>query len=222
MFAECLPNVCRLYPIKPFETMNPKQPNAFSRLINALKVLPNVGPKSAHRMANQLLLHKREEAAELVEALQNALKLVHHCQSCNTFSESELCEICADTARDGRRLMIVHLPADVANMETANCHDGLYFVLMGQVNPAQGMDISAIALDKLVARLQNSEVEEIIIATNHTAEGDATAYILAELFKNLPYKVSRLSRGIPLGGELEYVDAGTLAQAVYERRIVKE
>lgn len=199
-----------------------KQPDAFTRLINALKVLPNVGPKSAQRMAHQLLQYKREEAQELVDALQTALRQIHHCKMCNTFCENELCDICADPSRDSRRLMIVHMPADVSNMESANCHDGLYFVLMGQISPTQGMDISAIALDKLVERLQQSDIDEIIIATNFTAEGDATAYVLAELFKTLPYKVSRLSRGIPLGGELEYVDAGTLAQAVYERRMVKE
>ncbi|QEY24895.1 recombination mediator RecR [Neisseria animalis] len=199
-----------------------KQPDAFARLTNALKVLPNVGPKSAQRMAHHLLQHKRKEAQELVDALQHALKQVSHCAQCNTFCEGELCSICSDSTRDARRLMVVHMPADVSNMETANCHDGLYFVLMGQINPAQGMDISAIALDKLVGRLQQSEVEEIIIATNHTAEGDATAYVLAELFKTLPYRVSRLAKGIPLGGELEYVDAGTLAQAVYERRLLKE
>ncbi len=200
----------------------PKSPDAFARLINALKILPNVGPKSAQRMAYQLLQHSRSGAQELAEALQHALKQVHHCTRCNTFCEGELCDICADYNRDPRRLMIVHMPADVSGMEAANCHDGLYFVLMGQVNPAQGMDLSHIALDKLVERLQNSEVEEIIIATNFTAEGDATAYVLSELFKSLPYKVSRLARGIPLGGELEYVDAGTLAQAVYERKILKE
>ncbi|KPN74867.1 recombination mediator RecR [Neisseria sp. 74A18] len=200
----------------------PKNPDAFTRLINALKILPNVGPKSAQRMAYQLLQHSRDGAQELADALQHALKQVHHCTRCNTFCEGELCDICADTERDPRRLMIVHMPADVSGMEAANCHDGLYFVLMGQVNPAQGMDLSHIALDKLVERLQNSEVEEIIIATNFTAEGDATAYVLSELFKNLSYKVSRLARGIPLGGELEYIDAGTLAQAVYERRLLKE
>ncbi|OSI36700.1 recombination mediator RecR [Neisseria dumasiana] len=200
----------------------PKNPDAFTRLINALKILPNVGPKSAQRMAYQLLQHSRDGAQELADALQHALKQVHHCSRCNTFCEGELCDICADTERDPRRLMIVHMPADVSGMEAANCHDGLYFVLMGQVNPAQGMDLSHIALDKLVERLQNSEVEEIIIATNFTAEGDATAYVLSELFKNLSYKVSRLARGIPLGGELEYIDAGTLAQAVYERRLLKE
>lgn len=198
-----------------------KNPDAFVRLINALKILPNVGPKSAQRMAYQLLQYKREEAQELVDALQFALRQVQHCRMCNTLCEGDLCEICADEKRDKSRLMIVHMPADVSSMEAANCHDGLYFVLMGQVSPAQGMDISAVALDKLVARLQASDIEEIIIATNFTAEGDATAYVLAELFKNLPYKVSRLARGIPLGGEMEYVDAGTLAQAVYDRRNIQ-
>ena len=199
----------------------PKKQDAFSRLIEALKVLPNVGPKSAQRMAHELLQRKRGEAQELVDALQNALRQVKHCRMCNTFCEDDLCAVCADETRDGSRLMIVHMPADVSNMEAAHCHDGLYFVLMGQISPAQGMDVSAIALDRLVLRLQNSHVEEIIIATNYTAEGDATAYVLAELFKPLPYKVSRLARGIPLGGELEYVDAGTLAQAVYERKMLK-
>lgn len=199
-----------------------KSIDAFQRLSNALKVLPNVGPKSAQRMAYQLLQHNRAGAEELVVALQAALKQVQHCARCNTFCEHELCHICADEMRDDKRLMIVQMPVDVASMEAANCHDGLYFVLMGQVNPTQGMDVSHIALEKLVARLQNSAVEEVIIATNFTAEGDATAYVLAELFKQLPYKVSRLSRGMPLGAELEYVDAGTLAQAVYERRQLKD
>lgn len=202
--------------------MSKTPPDAFSRLIKALCILPNVGPKSAQRMAYQLLQHDRDGAAALVDALQNALKQVGHCRRCNTFSEHELCPICADSERDPRRLMIVHMPADVASMEAARCHDGLYFVLMGQVSPAQGMDLNHIALSQLVERLQESEVEEIIIATNFTAEGDATAYILSELFAKLPYKVSRLSRGMPLNSELEYIDAGTLAQAVYERRQLKD
>ena len=199
-----------------------KPQDAFSRLIHALKILPNVGPKSAQRMAYQLLQYNREGAEELVEALQHALKQVRHCTLCNTLCENELCEICADPERDGKRLMIVHMPADVAGMEAAHCHDGLYFVLMGHISPLQDMDLGHIALEQLVVRLQNSEIEEIIIATNFTAEGDATAYILAELLKNLPYKVSRLARGMPLGAELEYIDAGTLAQALYERKQLKE
>jgi recombination protein recR len=200
----------------------PKPQDAYSRLTDALKTLPNVGPKSAQRIAFHLLQHNREGAAELAEALQHALKQVRHCARCNTFCEDEICPVCADPERDGRRLMIVHMPADVAGMEAAHCHDGLYFVLMGQINPAQGMDLEHIALEKLIARLGGGEVEEIIIATGFTAEGDATAYVLAELLKTLPCKISRLARGMPLGAELEYIDAGTLAQAVYERRQLKE
>lgn len=201
--------------------MSTKSTDALSRLTNALKVLPNVGPKTAQRMAYELLQHKRAGAEELVAAIQAALLQVHHCRLCNTFCEGDLCDICADLERNPKRLMIVQMPVDVASMETANCHDGLYFVLMGQVNPAQGADLQAIALEKLISRLQQYEIEEVIIATNFTAEGDATAYILSQLLQNFPAKVTRLARGMPLGGELEYVDAGTLAQAVYERRNIK-
>ena len=197
-------------------------PDAFSRLIKALCILPNVGPKTAQRMAYTLLQQNRAGAQELAQALDCALKQVNNCTSCNTFCEGELCHICADEKRDATRLMIVHMPADVAGMEAARCHDGLYFVLMGQVSPAQDMDLKAIALDKLIARVADSLVEEIIIATSFTAEGDATAYVLAELFKDQPYKVSRLARGMPLGSELEYVDAGTLAQAVYRRSLIQD
>ena len=197
-------------------------PDAFSRLIKALCILPNVGPKTAQRMAYTLLQQNRAGAQELAQALDCALKQVDNCTSCNTFCEGGLCHICADEKRDPRRLMIVHMPADVAGMEAARCHDGLYFVLMGQVSPAQDMDLKAIALDKFIARVADSPVEEIIIATSFTAEGDATAYVLAELFKDQPYKVSRLARGMPLGSELEYVDAGTLAQAVYRRSLIQD
>lgn len=196
--------------------------DAFTRLIQALRVLPNVGPKTAQRMAHTLLHQKRSEAAELADALQYALKQVDNCRLCNTFCEGELCHICSNDKRDPRRLMIVQMPADIAAMEAARCHDGLYFVLMGHVSPAQGMDLEQIALERLVERLGNSAVEEIIIATAFTAEGDATAYILSELLKNQSYKISRLARGMPLGSELEYVDAGTLAQAVYERNLLEE
>ena len=197
-------------------------PDALSRLIKALCILPNVGSKTAQRMAYTLLQQNRAGAQELAQALDCALKQVDNCTSCNTFCEGELCHICANEKRDPRRLMIVHMPADVAGMEAARCHDGLYFVLMGQVSPAQDMDLKAIALDKLISRVADSPVEEIIIATSFTAEGDATAYVLAELFKDQPYKVSRLARGMPLGSELEYVDAGTLAQAVYRRSLIQD
>ena len=193
----------------------------FEALIKALRVLPAVGPKSAQRIAYHLLQHNREGARALATAINHALDNVRHCRYCNTFTESDVCEICADQRRQHHILMIVQMPADVDSMEEARCHDGIYFVLMGQINPAQNMDLSAIALDQLVKRLDDSPIEEIIIATNFTAEGDATAYVLAEFFKNLPYKVSRLSRGMPLGGEIEYIDSGTLAQAVYHRNSLK-
>ena len=200
----------------------PQPKDAYTALIQALRIFPNVGAKTAQRMAHTLLQQNRDGAAELLAALDTALRQVANCRQCNTFCEGDECPICADEKRDPTRLMIVHMPADVAAMEAAHCHDGLYFVLMGQISPAQGMDLQHIALDKLVARLQESEVEEVIIATAFTPEGNATAYVLAELFKNLPYRVSRLAQGMPLGSELEYIDAGTLAQSVYERRLVKE
>ena len=195
--------------------------NAYTQLIHALKILPNVGNKTAQRMAHTLLHTNRDGAAQLSQAIENALKQIHNCQLCHDFCEGELCAICANPQLDASRLMIVQMPADIAAMEAARCHDGLYFVLMGQVNPSQEMDLRSIALEQLIARLSGSSVEEIIIATAHTAEGDATAYILAELFKNQHYKISRLARGMPLGSELEYVDAGTLAQAVYDRNLLK-
>ena len=193
----------------------------FDSLIKALRVLPATGPKSAQRMAYHLLQHDRAGAQALVEALTHALDHIQQCRYCNTFTDSDVCEICADETRRQNVLMVVQMPADVDSMEQARCHDGIYFVLMGQVNPAQDMDLSAIALDKLIKRLQESDIEEIILATNFTAEGDATAYVLSELLKNQPYKLSRLSRGMPLGGEIEYIDAGTLAQAVYHRNHLK-
>lgn len=196
--------------------------DAYSNLIKALRILPNVGIKTAQRMAHALLQQNRQGAAELVQAIDLALKQVNNCQSCNTFCEGDLCAICRNEQRDPSRLMIVHMPADVAAMEAARCHDGLYFVLMGYVNPTQNMDLSQIALEKLVARLSGSPVAEIIIATAFTAEGDATAYILYELLREQSYKITRLARGMPLGSELEYVDAGTLAQAVYQRNLLQE
>ena len=193
----------------------------FDSLIKALRVLPATGPKSAQRMAYHLLQNDRAGARALADALTHALDHIQQCRCCNTFTDSEVCEICADETRRQNVLMVVQMPADVDSMEQARCHDGVYFVLMGQVNPAQDMDLSAIALDKLIKRLQESDIEEIILATNFTAEGDATAYVLSELLKNQPYKLSRLSRGMPLGGEIEYIDAGTLAQAVYHRNHLK-
>ena len=199
-----------------------KPQDAYTALIQARRIVPNVGAKTAQRMAHTRLQQNRDGAAELLGALETALRQVTNCRQCNTFCEGSECTICADEKRDATRLMIVHMPADVAAMEAAHCHDGLYFVLMGSVNPTQNMDLSHVALEKLIARLADSPVQEIIIATSFTAEGDATAYVLTELLKEQPYKISRLARGMPLGSELEYVDAGTLAQAVYERQLLQE
>ena len=199
-----------------------KPQDAYTALIQARRIVPNVGAKTAQRMAHTRRQQHRDGAAELLGALETALRQVTNCRQCNTFCEGSECTICADEKRDATRLMIVHMPADVAAMEAAHCHDGLYFVLMGSVNPTQNMDLSHVALEKLIARLADSPVQEIIIATSFTAEGDATAYVLTELLKEQPYKISRLARGMPLGSELEYVDAGTLAQAVYERQLLQE
>ncbi|MBR6026601.1 MAG: recombination protein RecR [Neisseriaceae bacterium] len=198
-----------------------KKNDALAELIAALKTLPSVGVKSAQRMAYHLLQHDREGAGRIVTTLQNALKQIIHCRLCNTLCEHEICHLCSDEKRDHSRLMIVHMPSDVISMESANCHDGLYFVLMGYIDPTQNRDIHSTGLEKLLDRIETGEITEIIIATNFTAEGNATAHILYEALKNYPCKISRLSQGMPLGSELEYIDSGTLAQAVYERKCLK-
>ena len=199
-----------------------KSNDALSNLITALKALPNVGTKSAQRIAYHLLQHNRQGAERIVATLSDALAKVRHCRLCNTFCEDELCGICADEKRDTTRLMIVEMPVDIASMEDAHCHDGLYFVLMGQIDPTQGKDLEHIELEKLVQRIADNAIDEVIIATNFTAQGNATAYVLYEVLKQYSCKISRLSHGMPLGGEIEYIDAGTLAQAVYERKRLKE
>ena len=199
-----------------------KSNDALSNLITALKALPNVGTKSAQRIAYHLLQHNRVGAERIVATLSDALDKVRHCRLCNTFCEDELCGICADEKRDTTRLMIVQMPVDIASMEDAHCHDGLYFVLMGQIDPTQGKDLEHIELEKLVQRIADNAIDEVIIATNFTAQGNATAYVLYEVLKQYSCKISRLSHGMPLGGEIEYIDAGTLAQSVYERKRLKE
>ncbi|MBQ9258872.1 MAG: recombination protein RecR [Neisseriaceae bacterium] len=199
-----------------------KSNDALSNLITALKALPNVGTKSAQRIAYHLLQHNRQGAERIVATLSDALAKVRHCRLCNTFCEDELCGICADEKRDTTRLMIVEMPVDIASMEDAHCHDGLYFVLMGQIDPTQGKDLEHIELEKLVQRIADNAIDEVIIATNFTAQGNATAYVLYEVLKQYSCKISRLSHGMPLGGEIEYIDAGTLSQAVYERKRLKE
>ena len=190
-------------------------------LIDALKILPNIGSKSAQRIAYQLMQYDKEGARILIKALDKALKNINNCKLCNTFCEHDYCNICSDLTRNHNRLMIVQMPIDIDIIESANCHDGLYFVLMGQIQPLNNKDIKqSIAIEKLIQRVKKDSIDEIIIATNFTYEGEATAYIIQELFKDCEFKVSRLAMGMPVGGELEYIDLGTIAQSFYDRKII--
>lgn len=200
--------------------MNRKN-GALDNLIDALKVLPNIGSKSAQRIAYQLIQYNKEGVKKLIFALENALKNVKNCKLCNTLCENEYCDICTDLSRNHGKLMIVQMPIDIGMMESANCHDGLYFVLMGQIQPLQNKDIKqSIAVEKLISRVNEGNIEEIIIGTNFTPEGEATAYIIQELFKNFPFNISRLATGMPLGSELEYIDLATIAQSFYDRKLI--
>jgi recombination protein RecR len=187
-------------------------------LTEALRRLPGVGPKSAQRMAFHLLQHDREGAAMLSRALYQAVDAVHHCALCNTFSETEVCELCLDERRDRTLLCVVETPADQMMIEQTLTFRGLYFVLMGRLSPLDGIGPKDLHLDKLMGRATDGVVDEVVLATNFTNEGEATAHYISELLKARGLKVSRLARGVPVGGELEYVDAGTIARAMLDRR----
>jgi recombination protein RecR len=187
-------------------------------LTEALRRLPGVGPKSAQRMAYHLLQHDREGAAMLSRALYQAVEQVHHCAMCNTFSELEVCELCSDPERDHALLCVVETPADQMMIEQTLTYKGLYFILMGRLSPLDGIGPKDIHLEKLVARAADGVVQEVVLATNFTNEGEATAHYISEMLKARGLKVSRLARGVPVGGELEYVDAGTIARAMLDRR----
>lgn len=197
-----------------------KNPSSLEELIDALRCLPGVGPKSAQRMAYHLLQRDHAGAARLARALGNALELIHHCERCNTFTEEAVCTLCRSVRRDARQLCVVETPADMLMMEQAVCYQGLYFVLMGRLSPLDGIGPKDIHLDRLLARATDGIVSEVIVATNFTVEGEATAHYAAEMLVARGIKVSRIARGLPVGGELEHVDSGTLAQAVLERRMI--
>lgn len=188
------------------------------RLVEALRVLPGVGPKSAQRIAYQLLQRDRAGADQLAVALQHALATVRHCTKCNNFTETALCSLCGSGRRDPALLCVVETPADLAMVEQTLSFSGLYFVLMGRLSPLDGVGPRDIGLDRLLARATDGQVREVILATNFTNEGEATAHYIAEMLRSREIQVSRIARGVPLGGELEYVDAGTLSQALMERR----
>jgi recombination protein RecR len=186
-------------------------------LIVALRCLPGVGPKSAQRMAYHLLQRDRKGALGLSAALQRAAENTQHCSRCNNFSEQDVCDLCASGKRDEGLLCVVEMPADLLMIEQTQCFSGMYYVLMGRLSPLDGIGAKELHLDNLIRRVQQHPCE-VILATNFTVEGDATAHYLATLLQSLGVKVSRIARGLPVGGELEQVDSGTLAQAVLERR----
>lgn len=187
-------------------------------LVEALRVLPGVGPKSAQRMAYHLLQRDREGAARLSSTLADALSQLRHCERCNNFSESEVCERCANPARDPSQLCVVEMPADLGVMESTQAYRGLYYVLMGRVSPLDGVGPRELKFEKLISRATDGLVQEVILATNFTNEGEATAHYLGEMLRARGLKVSRIARGVPVGGELEHTDLGTVAQAFVERR----
>jgi recombination protein RecR len=188
------------------------------RLIEALRVLPGVGPRSAQRMAYHLLQHGRDGAAQLAQALQGALARVRLCARCNNFTEDEVCALCRSSRRDASLLCVIETPSDLAMVEQTLSYSGLYFVLMGRLSPLDGIGPREIGLDRLIARATDGQVEEVILATNFTNEGEATAHYIAEMLRARGVRASRIARGVPLGGELEYVDVGTISQALLDRR----
>jgi recombination protein RecR len=197
-----------------------KTSSTLEELIEALRCLPGVGPKSAQRMAFHLLQRDHPGAQRLARALDQALARVRHCERCNNFTEQAICELCSSPRRDQTSLCVVETPADLLMMEQAQVYDGMYFVLMGRLSPLDGVGPKDIHLDRLVKRALDGIVKETILATNFTVEGEATAHYVGELLGARGMKVSRIARGLPVGGELEHVDSGTLAQAMIERRTV--
>jgi recombination protein RecR len=188
------------------------------RLIEALRCLPGVGPKSAQRMTYHLLERNRAGGRRLAEALVEAMDKVGHCTRCRTLTETEVCGLCASSSRDQALLCVVESPADVAALEQSTGYRGLYFVLMGHLSPLDGIGPGELGLDQLEARLADGEVRELILATNPTVEGEATAHYIADMARTRGVRATRIAHGVPLGGELEYIDGGTLSHAFAGRQ----
>lgn len=191
-------------------------------LIEALRCLPGVGPKSAQRMAYHLLQRDRSGAQRLGDAVLHALQAIRHCQCCNTFTEEDVCERCASSRRDPGLLCVVETPVDMNMMEQTLSYQGLYYVLMGKISPLDGVGPKELGLDRLMNRALDGVVREVILATNYTNEGEATAHYITAMLRSKGVGVTRIARGVPVGGELEYVDSGTLAQAMRERKACGE
>ena len=197
-----------------------KKIEVLESLVDALKILPGVGPKSALRMTYFLLQRNRNGAQNISKSISNALEQLMHCELCNNFSEKPQCSICLSSKRDKDTICIVEMPTDLLMLEETHSYNGLYFVLMGRLSPLDGIGPNEIHLSKLIRRIKNSNIKEIILATNFTVEGNATAQYIKELFKDVDIKATRIARGLPMGGEIEYVDSGTLAQAIVERKTI--
>jgi recombination protein RecR len=195
-----------------------RTPSSLEELIAALRRLPGMGPKSAQRTAFHLLQRDQAGAARLASALTQALARIRQCEQCNNYAEAAACELCSSPRRDATLLCVVETPGDLLMMEQAQCYQGLYFVLMGVLSPLDGIGPREIHVDRLIRRATDGVVREVILATNFTVEGEATAHYLGEALRARGLTVSRIARGLPVGGELEHVDSGTLARAVMERR----
>ncbi|MDH5228538.1 MAG: recombination mediator RecR [Gammaproteobacteria bacterium] len=191
-----------------------------NELIESLRCLPGVGPKTAQRMAFHLLERNRDAARHLAKTMERSLDDIGHCQQCRNFSEAGLCDICANSARDSSLLCVVESPADQHAVEHATNFRGLYFVLMGRLSPLDGIGPDELGLDQLVKRLDQGGINEVIVATNSTVEGETTAHYISELVHQRQIKVSRIAHGVPIGGELEHVDSGTLSRAFSGRHLV--
>lgn len=189
-----------------------------SELIQALRVLPSVGPKSAQRMALHLLERNRQGGEHLAEILAKAMQEVQHCQQCRTLTEQELCQICSNSARDHHLLCVVESPADILAIEQSGSYSGVYFVLTGHLSPLDGIGPQELGIPLLINRIKQQGIEELVLATNATVEGEATAHYIREACRNYPVKVTRIAHGVPLGGELEMVDSHTLARALSQRQ----
>ena len=195
-------------------------PTSLDDLVAALRCLPGVGPKAAQRMSLHLLQHDQPGGLRLAEALKKALITIRHCEQCNTFTEDRLCALCASGKRDPSLLCVVETPADLLMVEQTQAFSGMYFVLMGRLSPLDGVGPRDIHVERLLKRAGDGIVREVVLARISRSKGEATAHHLGELLRMRGLAVSRLARGVPVGGELEYVDSGTLAQALRDRRVV--
>ena len=202
----------------PGSKAEPKFDEPLEELVDSLCQLPGIGERSARRMAYYLLQHDPESGLRLSHALERALTELRHCQLCNSFTTGEICATCSDESRDASVLCVVETPVDQLMIESTRSYRGLYYVLMGKLQPIQGVGALSLSLQRLIERVQDTTIKEVILATNYTSEGETTAHYLEQLLRPHQIKVTRIARGIPAGSELEYVDAGTIAWALMERR----